>query len=92
MPFTFSGMQTIEGQLCCYIGEGEFTEDEIPKNFFGAAGVAKIENLQKKLITIGLAGHRHHTNVTEGDFAAIMKEGFEKYLDYNVVDLNEQNK
>lgn len=89
MSFTFAGMQTIDGQLECYIGEGEFTNDQIPEDFFGAAGVAQIENLQKKLIRIGLAGHRHHTNVTQGKLSSIMKEGFVKYLGYNVDDLNE---
>ena len=84
MQFTFGGMQTIDGKLECYLGEGQFTADKIPANFFGAAGVAEIENLQSKLRTIGLAGHRHHTNVTEGRFAAPVREAFEKYLGYNV--------
>ncbi|MDY0289027.1 MAG: hypothetical protein RBR15_09420 [Sphaerochaeta sp.] len=89
MPFTYTGMQTIDGQLECYVGEGNFTEDAIAEDFFGAAGVARIENLQKKLIRIGMAGHRHHTNITSGNLAAILKEGLVKYLAYNVVDLDE---
>jgi len=84
MQFTYGGMQTIDGKLECYLGEGQFTADKIPANFFGAAGVAEIENLQSKLRTIGLAGHRHHTNVTEGNFSEPIKEAFERYLDYNV--------
>jgi hypothetical protein len=33
-----------------YLGNGEFTEDVIQKEFFGCAGVAKIDRLQKKLM------------------------------------------
>ena len=85
MSFTYGGMQTIDGKLECYLGEGQFTADKIPENFFGAAGVAEIRNLQSKLKTIGLAGHRHHTNVTEGHFMKAIQEAFESYLGYNVV-------
>ncbi len=88
MPFTYNGMQTVNGKLECYIGEAEFTNDSIPTDFFGAAGVAKIENLQSKLLRIGYSGHRHHTNVTEGNIAKPMQEAFEKYLGY-VVDFLE---
>jgi L-fucose isomerase-like protein len=84
MPFTFSGMQTINGKLECYIGEGQFTADPIPLDFFGAAGVAQIPGMQAKLKKIGLAGHRHHTNVTEGWVAEPVCEAFEKYLGYSV--------
>jgi L-fucose isomerase-like protein len=85
MPFTFGGLQTINGKLECYLGEGYFTENNLPDNFFGAAGVAQITNLQAGLKVLGLAGHRHHTNVTEGHFVEAVKEAFESYLGYNVV-------
>ncbi len=84
MPFTYCGMLTREGRLECYLGEAEFTKDKIPLDFFGAAGVARIENLQSKLLRIGSEGHRHHTNVTEGNIAAPLREAFEKYLGYDV--------
>ena len=51
---TFGGLQTIGGNLVCYLGEGQFTVDKIPTNFFGAAGVAQIPNLQSKLRRIGM--------------------------------------
>ncbi len=89
VPFTYGGMQTIDGKLECYLGEGRFTADKIASNFFGAAGVAQIKDLQSKLRTIGLAGHRHHTNVTEGRFAASVREAFERYLGYTVDYLDE---
>ncbi len=78
-------MQTIDGKLECYLGEGKFTEDKVPDDFFGGAGVAEIANLQSNLRIMGLAGHRHHTNVTEGHYVNAVKEAFEVYLDYNVV-------
>ena len=83
-PFTFGSMMTEEGKLKFYLGQGRFTEDTIPKDFFGCAGVAEINHLQDALQTIGYAGHRHHTSVTPGQVAAPVKEAFEKYLGYEV--------
>jgi L-fucose isomerase-like protein len=42
MPFTFGSMMTDEGVLRCYVGEGRFTEDPIPAEFFGCGGVAEV--------------------------------------------------
>jgi len=83
-PFTFGSMLTAEGKLRSYLGQGEFTEDKIPDDFFGCAGVARIENLQDALLTIGYAGHRHHTSATPGHVAGPLREAFEKYLGYEV--------
>ena len=40
MPFTYGGLLTKAGRINVYLGEGEFTSDPIPKEFFGCAGVA----------------------------------------------------
>jgi len=84
-PFSYGSMLTEEGKLQFYLGEGEFTEDPIPKNFFGCAGVAEIEDLQDVLQTIGYLGHRHHTSVTTGCVVDPILEAFERYLDYSVI-------
>lgn len=84
-PFTFGSMITVNGELEFYLGEGRFTDDPIPDDFFGCAGVAEIENLQDVLQTIGYRGHRHHTSVTPDYVVAPVKEAFEKYLGYKVV-------
>ncbi|MDH7569508.1 MAG: hypothetical protein QHJ73_07980, partial [Armatimonadota bacterium] len=83
-PFTFGSMLTNEGRLCFYLGEGRFTDDPIPPEFFGCAGVAQIERLQDVLQSIGYQGHRHHTSVTPGHVLAPVREAFERYLHYTV--------
>ncbi|MCK5862854.1 MAG: hypothetical protein KAH38_10235 [Candidatus Hydrogenedentes bacterium] len=82
--FSFGNLITEEGQLKFYLGEGEFTKDPIPANFFGCAGVAQFPDMQETLHTIGLAGHRHHTALTPGLVSAPVQEAFEKYLGYDV--------
>jgi L-fucose isomerase-like protein len=82
--FTFSSMMTDMGRVKVYLGEGRFTEDPIPSNFFGAAGVAEIDRLQDVLFHIGMNGHRHHVSLTPGKVVAPLKEALEKYLDFDV--------
>ncbi len=84
-PMTFGSMLTDAGKLKFYLGEGKFTNDPIPENFFGCAGVAEIEGLQDILQTvIGYAGHRHHVSVTPGHVLEALKEAFTGYLGYEV--------
>jgi len=83
--FTFGSMLTEGGKLKYYLGEGKFTPDPIPDDFFGCAGVVEIENMQDALLKIGYAGHRHHTSVTPGKVAAPLAEAWEKYLGYEVM-------
>ncbi|MBE3066317.1 MAG: hypothetical protein IMZ73_02645, partial [Chloroflexi bacterium] len=67
-----------------YLGEGRFTEDPIPANFFGAAGVAEIDRLQDVLLHVGMNGYRHHVGVTLGKYIAPIQEALEKYLGFDV--------
>lgn len=83
-PFTFSSLITEQGKLKFYLGEGAFTADPIPENYFGCAGVAQIGHLQDALQTIGHSGHRHHVSVTPGHVAGPVKEAFARYLGYEV--------
>jgi L-fucose isomerase-like protein len=83
-PFTFGSMLTEAGKLKYYLGEGRFTADPIPEDFFGCAGVAEIPHLQAALQTIGYQGHRHHTSVTPGHVADAVAEAFTKYLGYEL--------
>lgn len=84
MDMTYGSMITEDGELSFYIGEGKITDDSIPADYFGCAGVAEIENLQSKLRAIGQMGHRHHTSLTQGHVAEPVCEAFEKYLGYDV--------
>lgn len=81
---TFGSIITEDGIIKSYLGEGKFTDDVIPADYFGCAGVAMIDNLQNILQTIGNIGFRHHVNVTKGHFKEPLKEAFEKYLKYQV--------
>ena len=82
--FTYGSMMTEGGKLKFYLGEAKFTEDTIPDDYFGCAGVAEFQDLQETLQTIGHLGHRHHTGATPSHVAAPMQEAFEKYLGYKV--------
>jgi hypothetical protein len=82
MPITYASAATMDGKIFAYAGTGEITPDPIEKEYFGCAGVAKIEDLQKKLIFMGRSGFRHHTTLTEGHVLTAMEEAFKTYLRY----------
>lgn len=85
MNMTFGSMLTRDGHLEFFVGEGRFTEDPIPGDFFGCAGVAEIPNLQAGLQTIGYAGFRHHVSVTPGTVAGPVIEALSRYLGHEVI-------
>lgn len=87
-PMTFSNCQTKDGKLIIYASEGEFTEDVIEDGYFGCGGVAKIPNLQDKLIKLARGGFKHHTSVGMGHMQAILKEAFTTYLGYDWVEID----
>jgi L-fucose isomerase-like protein len=81
---TFGSMMTDAGKVKIFLGDGRFTEDPIPGNYFGAAGVAEINRLQDVLLHVGMNGYRHHVSVTPGKYVAPLKEALEKYLGFDV--------
>lgn len=89
--FTFGSMMTEAGRLKFYLGEGRFTGEPVPEEFFGCAGVAEIRGLQDVLLHVGRNGHRHHTSVTPGQVAAPVREALGYYLDYDVAVPQEQS-
>ena len=85
-PFTFGSLLTDGGRMKFYLGEGRFTSDPIPADFFGCAGVAEMPNLQQALQTIGYLGHRHHVSVSPGTgIVAPVEEALVKYLGCDVI-------
>ena len=82
--FTFGSMLTDSGWLRFYLGQGRFTEDQIPEEFFGCAGVAEIEELQDVLLHVGHNGYRHHVSVTPGLVQAPLREALNRYLGFEV--------
>lgn len=86
-PMTFSNCKTENGRLTFYIGEGEFTGEPIEDGFFGCGGVAHIDNLQHILLKLGRSGFRHHTAIGRGHTALILREAFQYYLGYDIMEL-----
>lgn len=88
-PMTYSNCKTENGKITIYFSEGEFTEDEIEAEYFGCAGVAKIDDLQNKLIRLTRGGFKHHTTAANGHVKVILEEAFRYYLGYDVVSIEE---
>ena len=82
--FTFGSMLTDAGKLRFYLGQGRFTQDPIPPEFFGCAGVAHVEKLQDVLLYIGRSGFRHHVSLTPGQVQAPLREALGHYLGFEV--------
>ncbi len=85
-PITFSSMLTASGKLEFYVGEGRFTDDPIPEEFFGCAGVAEIPDLQDVLLHVGNNGYRHHCGVTPSHIAGPLVEALTKYRGFEVAE------
>lgn len=84
-PMTYASSKTEDGKLIFYLGEGRFTGESIEEDYFGCAGVAEIEQLQDKLLTIGKQGFRHHVAVTSGHVDIPVREAFTTYLRYDFI-------
>jgi len=84
MNFTFGSLLTDSGSTKAYLGKGKFTKDPIPGDFFGCAGVAKIDRLQDVLLHIGRNGFRHHVGITPGDVQDVLQEALGYYLGYEI--------
>jgi L-fucose isomerase-like protein len=82
--FTFGSLLTDAGKLRVYLGQGRFTHDPIPDDFFGCAGVAHIEQLQDVMLHVGRYGFRHHVSCTPGFVQAPVREALQDYLGYEV--------
>ncbi len=84
---TFGSIKTENGEVCCFVTEGEFTDDAIEPEFFGAGKVVKKENINDVSNYIAENGYKHHLAVTFGKYQGVIKEAFEKYLGYKTTTL-----
>jgi L-fucose isomerase-like protein len=82
--FTFGSLMTHNGDSRIYLGEGRFTNDPIPADFFGVAGVAEMTKLQDVLQFIGENGYRHHVAITPDKVTGPVAEAMSKYLGFKV--------
>ena len=81
---SFGSLLTDGGKIKCCLGEGNFTDDAIPVEFFGCAGVVEIEGLQNVMLYLGQNGYRHHASVTRGHVAQPVCEALTRYLGFEV--------
>jgi L-fucose isomerase-like protein len=82
--FTFGSLLTDAGRVKMLLGQARFTEDPIPTEFFGCAGVAEIPRLQDVLLHIGRQGYRHHVSLTPGLVQEPLREALEHYLGFEI--------
>lgn len=81
---TVGSFKTEDGNLCAFVTEGEFTDDEIPKEFFGVGAVFEKENANEMFNYMARNGYRHHVAITKGKYAEAVKDAFENYLGYKI--------
>jgi L-fucose isomerase-like protein len=86
-PMTYLSAKTEDGHLSFYMGEGYITDDPIEHSFFGCAGVAQIAGLQQVLRGICKQGFRHHVSLALDHVEEALREAFETYLGYDVIDM-----
>jgi len=86
-PITIASSTIADGGVRFYVTEGQVTEDEVPANYFGSAGVAEVPGLQQGLIQIGHGGYKHHFSMTKGHVADQVIEALSQYEGYTIVDL-----
>jgi L-fucose isomerase-like protein len=83
-PMSFARVSTDDqyGIIRAYVGEGEFTDDEL--DTFGSRAVVKVSNLQSLLRHVSKNGFEHHVAMTNSPSSDILMEAFENYLGWEV--------
>ena len=86
MHVTFGSARTGEGKIHFYLGEGDFTGDPIEGTFYRCGGVIETKKLQENLLMIGKHGFRHHVCFAEGKAIETLREAFQSYLGYELLE------
>ncbi len=81
---TFGSIKTENGQVCGFVTEGRFTDDEIEEEFFGSGKVVEKEGLSDLSNYVAESGYKHHLSITYGNCSNVIFEAFSKYLDYDI--------
>ena len=80
---TVGSFKTEGGELCSFITEGKFTDEELPEVFFGCGAVFAKKDANGMINYMAKNGYRHHVAVTRGNHAKAIVEAF-SYLGYNI--------
>ena len=70
------------GTIKCYLGEGEFTDDEL--NTFGGVAVCHVERLNDLMGYITRNGFEHHVAITQAQCADVLEEALGNYMGWEV--------
>jgi L-fucose isomerase-like protein len=87
--FTLGSCASEDGKLKFFFAEGRVTEDELPEDYFGGAGVAEIKGLQEILRHVGYQGYKHHFSMTRGHVADQVIAALRQHPGFEVTDLRE---
>lgn len=85
--FTYGSCASENGKLKFYFGDGRVTEDELPSEYFGSAGVAEIARLQDVLLHVGHGGYKHHFSMGRGLVADKIISALRQHPGYEVTDM-----
>lgn len=86
-PVTIGSCTMGPGDLFFYFTEGQVTDDKLPPEYFGSAGVVEIPGLQNALIQIGHQGFKHHFSMGSGHKADECIAALRQHAGYKVMDL-----
>ena len=75
------------GDIYFFFTEGKVTNDVIPPEYFGSAGVVEVLGLQEALIQIGHQGFKHHFSMSDGHHADKCIAALRQHEGYKVMDL-----
>ena len=86
MPLTVGSFKTEDGRLCAFVTEGEATDDQIEKEFFGTGFVFRKDDGDANAMLNYMArnGYRHHVAFVRGNWAAAIVEAFDNYLGWQI--------
>jgi L-fucose isomerase, C-terminal domain len=81
---TVGSFKTENGDLCAFVTEGQFTDEELQKEFFGCGAVFEKKNAGAMLKYMAENGYRHHVCIAKGNYGEAVKEAFHNYLGYKI--------
>ena len=83
-PMSFARISTDDqmGLIRAYVGEGEFTNDEL--DTFGSRAVIRVPHLQALLKYVVKNGYEHHVAMNGTPSALVLQEAFETYMGWDV--------
>ena len=70
------------GRIRCYLGEGKFTDDDLPT--FGGVAVCEVPEMNKLMHHLTRNGYEHHVALVQTACADVLEEALGNYLGWDV--------